>query len=99
MAGRGLRLGLALAATLVALGSILAILRGASLWGPLAVSVIVLVGLAFERWRYRPLDTAPPQGFEPTGERFRDPGTGREVIVYVEPRTGRRRYVKAPPTP
>jgi hypothetical protein len=61
-----------------------------------AWAVILLGGIAVERWRYRRLDAAPPGAdWQATGERFVDPETGRLVTVYVRPKTGERRYVAA----
>lgn len=50
-----------------------------------------------ERWRYRRKlgDDAAHAGFEPTGERYRDPSTGYLMAVEYDPRTGVRRYVKS----
>jgi hypothetical protein len=59
-------------------------------------AVIFLVGLVAERWRYKRLGAAPPgPGWQRTGERFVDPGTGKLVTVYFHPATGERRYVAA----
>ena len=47
-----------------------------------------------ERWRYKRLGrTRPGPGWVATGERFRDPETGKLVTVYYRPETGERRYV------
>ena len=58
-------------------------------WG-----VIVLVGVAFKRWRYKPAVPVAGPGFEPTAERFIDPCSGRPVQVFADPKTGERRYVQ-----
>jgi O-antigen/teichoic acid export membrane protein len=65
----------------------------AALWlGGLAA--VLLLGLLFERWRYRGLAGAKPgPGWEETGERFVDPETGKRVTVWFHPETGERRYV------
>jgi hypothetical protein len=57
----------------------------------LGLGGVVLVGLAIERWRYR---TTPRPGadWQPTGERFIDPESGRPVDVLYDPKTGERRY-------
>jgi hypothetical protein len=34
--------------------------------------------------------------FRPTDERFVDPTTGHRMRVYVDPRTGERRYLAEP---
>ena len=57
-------------------------------------ALLLVGGLLIERWRYKPLSAHPPGlGWEPTGERFVDPETGRLVTVYFHPSTGERRYV------
>jgi hypothetical protein len=68
--------------------------------GLLAVwALIFLVGLAVERWRYKPIDDrAPKPDWQETGERFIDPETGKLITVYVQSSTGERRYVAAPST-
>lgn len=59
-------------------------------WG-----VVLFVGVVFERRRYkRVLDTAPGPDWTATDERFIDPTSGVETVVYVGPR-GARAYVKA----
>jgi hypothetical protein len=62
---------------------------------PLVVPGAVLVpGLLFERYVYKPIRTASPgAGWERTAERFADPRSSRNVTVYFNPRTGERRYV------
>ena len=56
--------------------------------------VLLLVGLAFERWRYKPLAGRPPGlDWVATDERFVDPETGKLVTVYYQPSTGDRRYI------
>jgi hypothetical protein len=58
------------------------------------VGGLIVIGLLIERVFYKPLHTeAPGPGWDRTGERFVDPGTGRHVVVYFNPRTGERRYV------
>jgi hypothetical protein len=54
---------------------------------------LLILGTAFERWRYRTNDSRPASGWEPTGERFEDPETGKPVQVYYNPQSGERRYV------
>ena len=59
-------------------------------------AAICLIGLAVERWRYKPLGERPPgPAWQATGERFIDPETGKLVDVYFDPHTGERRYVAA----
>ena len=59
--------------------------------------VLLVVGLAIERWRYKPLiEAAPDTAWADTGERFVDPSSGRLTAVYFDPRDGARHYVVAP---
>lgn len=62
-------------------------------WQMLAVGLIALFGIVFERWRYRQLTGRPDGSWKATGERFIDPTTGEPVEVFFDPRTGERRYV------
>ena len=70
--------------------------------------VILVIAALIERLRYRSLaaeglgDTLGPGGgepgapeprFRPTDERFVDPTTGVQMRVFVDPRTGERRYL------
>jgi hypothetical protein len=60
----------------------------------IAWGLILVGGLAIERWRYKPMSEARPgPDWQMTGERFIDPETGKIVTVYFHPRTGERRYV------
>ena len=54
---------------------------------------LIVLGTAFERWRYRPNRARPGATWEATGERFLDPHTGESVQVFYDPRSGERRYV------
>ena len=56
----------------------------------LIVGGLVVLSLFFEG-RYRTAQT-PTQPWEPTGEKFIDPGTGKMVEVDYDPQTGERRY-------
>ena len=60
----------------------------------LCVGLAIVVGTAFERWRYR---TSSPPGaqWEHTGERFEDPTTGETMDVQYDRSTGERRYIRA----
>jgi len=70
--------------------------------------LILIFAAVFERLRYRSLDAdgpgddlgpggsepQPPDArFQPTDERFVDPTTGVRMQVFLDPRTGERRYV------
>jgi len=57
---------------------------------------IILVGTLFERWRYRNRNASSAGTWQPTGERFVDPGTGQEVEVLYDPDSGERRYRPLP---
>lgn len=81
------------------LGAVLAAITGlfAMLLPQLIVGgLLLVVGLAIERWRYKPLqdDRSDPRWID-TGERFVDPETGALVAVYHDPADGGRHYVKA----
>jgi hypothetical protein len=78
-------------------GGLLAIFAGGfpaalvcAIWGALIVLAIV-----FERFRYKPLVRAAPTGnWVRTAERFIDDETGEPVTVFVDPKTGERKYVR-----
>ena len=56
--------------------------------------MLLVVGLAIERWRYKPLlRTGPDPSWMDTGERFADPGSGQLTAVYFDPQGGERHYV------
>ena len=65
--------------------------RGAGIY-LICVGAVIVLGTAFERWRYR---NAPPAAarWEPTGERFQDPATGETLEVEYDRGSGERRYV------
>jgi hypothetical protein len=85
---------LALGCIAVAAGALLAAAgtRGAGLY-LVCVGAAIILGTAFERWRYR---AAPPAGaqWERTGERFEDPATGETMEVHYDRASGERRYVR-----
>ncbi len=63
----------------------------------LIAGALLVVGLAIERWRYKPLiETGPDAAWTDTGERFVDPSSARLTAVYFDPRDGTRHYVVAP---
>ena len=55
---------------------------------------VLTLGLVFERWRYKPMQTAASAKGVPTGERFVDPETGALMEVYYDAATGVRTYVR-----
>ena len=59
-------------------------------WG-----AIILLGTIYERVRYKPIETAAPgTGWLATSERFIDDETGEPVTVWIDPASGKRKYVK-----
>jgi len=67
----------------------------ASGWGA-GWGLVLVLGLLFERWRYKPLaDRSPGPDWQRTDERFVDPETGKLVTVYFHPAAGERRYIGA----
>ncbi len=59
------------------------------------LGALLLVALLIERRGYkRVLDSAPGPDWQPTGERFRQPGSDIRVAVWYQPRTGKRAYVR-----
>lgn len=58
---------------------------------------VILLGTLFERWRYRNRNVTASRGdWQPTGERFVDPGTGEKMEVLYDPESGERLYRKEP---
>jgi hypothetical protein len=82
---------------LLLLGALIAALTGlmvALLPQLLFGGLLLVVGLAIERWRYKPLlRTGPDPRWKDTGERFVDPGSGQLTAVYFDPMGGERHYV------
>lgn len=62
---------------------------------PLAFAGAVLVlAILFEHHVYKPAEPDQPgPNWRPTRERFIDPVSGETIEVFVNPRTGERRYV------
>ena len=57
--------------------------------------LFLVIGLAIERWRYKPLQRrAPDPRWTDTGERFTDPTSGAMVAVYFDPASGERHYLQ-----
>jgi len=58
----------------------------------LVIGGVIVIAILFER-RYRNDARRPPEGrWQPTGERFTDPTTGKDVEVFYDPQSGERRY-------
>ena len=77
------------------------------LWGggpmPLIFGVLMIVTAALEPIYGRATGKPAAGSWQPTGERFVDPESGRLVTVWFDRRTGQRRYVdeeatEQPPT-
>lgn len=90
-----LRAALLAVAGLVAVVGAVLLLVGQIVAGAyaLGLGVAVVLGTLFERWRYRRDEPHAVPGWEPTGERFEDPQTGKTVQVFYDPKSGERRYV------
>jgi hypothetical protein len=59
-------------------------------WG-----IVLVVGVVFERYRYKPVIGEAPQGnWVRTSERFFNDETGKPVTVWIDPETGERKYVQ-----
>ena len=97
-----------LAIALYAIGALLLLIGGVVLvvGGTLALFLpqliigggFLIVALAIERWRYKPVaDTQPDPRWSDTGERFVDTETGLLTAVYFDAATGERHYVVATP--
>ncbi|HET7930744.1 MAG TPA: hypothetical protein VFL63_05090 [Rhodanobacteraceae bacterium] len=78
--------------TLVVGGALVVILPQLIIGG-----LVLVVGLAIERWRYKPvLDQRPDPRWTDTGERSVDPETGQLIAVYFDPANGERHYLVVP---
>ncbi len=56
--------------------------------------LFVVLAVLFEARRYRRAGNATGGGWEPTGERFVDPSSGKRMSVRYNPQTGERDYVE-----
>ena len=56
---------------------------------------IIVLGTLFERWRYNNKNASLDGDWQPTGERFVDPATGKKVEVLYDPQSGERQYREA----
>ncbi|HVX03978.1 MAG TPA: hypothetical protein VHA71_02545 [Rhodanobacteraceae bacterium] len=99
-----------LAVALYLIGALLLLIAGVTLLvgGAFALflpqliigGLFLIVALAIERWRYKPVQSqSPDPRWTDTGERFVDPETGVLTAVYFDPSKGERHYlaVKANP--
>jgi hypothetical protein len=63
--------------------------------GPMIFGALLLLGTLFERLYYKPVERGSPgPGWVATDERFVDEDNGRMVRVWLEPRSGERKYVR-----
>ena len=66
------------------------------LWVLIELSAVALaIGIAvwgFFRWDRRYRGAPDGDGFQPTGEMFKDPTTGRQMRVFFDAASGRRQY-------
>lgn len=96
-----------LAIVLYVIGALLLLIGGVALvvGGTLALflpqlvigGAFLIVALAIERWRYKPIAFVQPDPhWSDTGERFVDPETGLLTAVYFDAATGERHYLAAP---
>jgi hypothetical protein len=53
---------------------------------------VFVLGTLFERWRYNNRNASMNADWQATGERFVDPGTGKTMEVFYDPRSGERQY-------
>lgn len=84
---------LLVAAVALVVGGMLAVFLPQLVLGGL----FLVVGLAIERWRYKPVTAGRPDPhWRDTGERFVDPETGLMTAVYFDPAKGERHYLAAP---
>lgn len=71
----------------------LLMLRFGAAGTPLILSgALFVLGVLLERWRYRKRASPPGTHWQPTGERFADPHSGKEITVLYDPASGERRY-------
>jgi hypothetical protein len=60
---------------------------------PILIAILVaLILIALYELYDRRYHGRPASGLRPTSEVFRDPGTGKLMRVYEDPRTGTREY-------
>ena len=58
-------------------------------------AAVIVLSIIYERFRYKPIEAASPGvGWTRTSERFIDDETGESVTVWLDPKTGERKYVK-----
>jgi len=84
---------LVIAGLCIAAGVLVGLLGGGHHGLPaLLFGLALLLGIVFERWRYRTA-SRPDARWQKTSERFTDPHTGQLVEVFYDPQSGERLYV------
>jgi hypothetical protein len=87
-------------ATLLVIAAVTLLVGGAfALFLPQLIvgGLFLVIALAIERWRYKPVRSASPDPrWTDTGERFVDPETGLLTAVYFDAAKGERHYLAAP---
>ena len=84
---------LLVAAIALLVGGVLAVFLPQLILG----GVFLIVALAIERWRYKPVCAAGPDPrWTDTGERFVDPETGLLTAVSFDPAKGERHCLATP---
>ena len=84
---------LIVAVLLIAAGLLVAVLGGGfRALGALLFGIVLLLGIVFERWRYR-AEPPPDARWQKSSERFTDPHTGQVIDVFYDPQSGERHYV------
>jgi hypothetical protein len=63
----------------------------------LILGLMLTAGIVWERWQYKKPLTRPDPRWQPTGERFVDPQSGRTLAVYFDPTSGDSHYVDTAP--
>jgi hypothetical protein len=56
--------------------------------------LLIVGGVLFERKRYRPQVDLAHGEWQTTGEKFKDPVTGKVMDVVFNPKTGQRDYIE-----
>ncbi len=95
-----LRAALIACGVLLVAGGVIVIHASGSVGWPAAVQlllggIVLLFAMLFEARRYRAGEVSKTGAWEPTGERFVDPTTGRLTEVRYNPQTGEREYIES----
>jgi len=88
-----LRTGVLIVAGLCFAAALIGALSGVQpAWIAALECAVAIALIVFERARYRPHVDPTHGAWEPTGERFIDPASGKPVQVYYNAATGQRDY-------